>query len=43
MKLQATIVISCRAGSLGEAGDKLDDVLIRARERTDVEIEGIEL
>jgi hypothetical protein len=43
MKVQATIVISCRADSLGEAGDKLDDVLMRARERTDVEIESIEL
>ena len=43
MKLQATIVISHRADSLGEAGDKLDDVLMRARERTDVEIESSEL
>ena len=43
MKLQATIVISYRADSLGEAGDKLDDVLMRARERTDVEVESIEL
>ena len=43
MKLQATIVISYRADSLGEAGDKLDDVLMRARERTDVELESIEL
>jgi hypothetical protein len=36
MKLQATIVISYRTDSLAEAGDKLDDVLMRARERTDV-------
>lgn len=31
MKLQATIVISYRADSLGDAGDALDDVLQRAR------------
>ena len=43
MKLQATIVISYRADSLREAGEKLDDVLVRARERTDVETESIEL
>jgi hypothetical protein len=43
MKLQATIVVSYRADSLGEAGEKLDDVLLRARERADVEIESIEL
>ena len=43
MKLQATIVISYRADSLAEAGDTLDDVLTRARERTDVETESIEL
>jgi hypothetical protein len=43
MKLQATIVISYRAESLREAGETLDDVLLRARERADVEIESIEL
>jgi len=43
MKLQATIVISYRADSFGDAGDALDDVLQRAREREDVEIESIEL
>jgi hypothetical protein len=43
MKLQATIVISYRADSLGEAGGVLDDVLHRARDRDDVEIESIEL
>ena len=43
MKLQATIILSYRADSLGEAGEKLDDVLLRARERTDVEIESVEL
>jgi hypothetical protein len=43
MKLQATIVISYRADSLGDAGDVLDDVLQRARERDDVEIDSIQL
>ncbi len=43
MKLQATIVISYRANSLREAGEKLDDVLVRAGGRTDVETESIEL
>jgi hypothetical protein len=41
MKLQATIVLSFRADSLGEAGDALDDVLQRARQRQDVEIDSI--
>jgi hypothetical protein len=39
MKLQATIVISYRADSFGDAGD----VLQRARERDDVEIDSIQL
>jgi hypothetical protein len=43
MKLQATIVISYRADSLGEAGGVLDDVLDRARERDDVEIDSVQL
>ena len=43
MKVQATIVISYRADSFGEAGGALDDVLQRAREREDVEIESIQL
>jgi hypothetical protein len=43
MKLEATIVVSYRADSLAEAGDKLDDVLRRARERDDIELESIEL
>ena len=43
MKLQATIVISYRADSFGDAGDALDDVLRRAREREDVEIDSVEL
>jgi hypothetical protein len=43
MKLQATIVISYRADSFGDAGGALDDVLQRARERDDVEIDSIQL
>ena len=43
MKIQATIVISYRADSLGDAGGALDDVLERAREREDVEIDSIQL
>jgi hypothetical protein len=43
MKLQATVVISYRADSFGDAGDALDDVLRRARERDDVEIDSIQL
>jgi hypothetical protein len=43
MKLQATIVISYRADSFGDAGGALDDVLQRARERGDVEIESVQV
>jgi hypothetical protein len=43
MKLQATIVISYRADSFGDAGGTLDDVLRRARERDDVEIESVQV
>lgn len=43
MKLQATIVISYRADSFGDAGSALDDLLQRAREREDVEIDSIQL
>jgi hypothetical protein len=43
MKVQATIVISYRADSFGDAGDALDDLLQRAREREDVEIDNIQL
>jgi hypothetical protein len=42
MKLQATVVISYRADSFGDAGDALDDVLQRARERDDVEIDSVQ-
>jgi hypothetical protein len=43
MKLQATIVISYRADCFGDAGGALDDLLQRAREREDVEIDSIQL
>jgi hypothetical protein len=43
MKLQATIVISFRADSFGDAGAALDDVLQRARERDDVEVDSVEI
>jgi hypothetical protein len=43
MKLQARIVLSYRADSLGDAGGVLDDVLQRARERDDIEIDSIQL
>ena len=43
MKLQATIVISYRADSFGDAGGVLDDVLRPARGREDVEIESVQL
>ena len=43
MKLQATIVISYRADSLGDAGDVLDEVLQRARERDDIDIDSVQL
>ena len=43
MKLEARIVISYRSDSLADAGSVLDDVLQRARERDDVEIDSIQL
>jgi len=43
MKLQATVILSLTASSLGDAGTMLDDVLRRAREREDVEVESVEL
>lgn len=43
MKLQATIVVSFQSASLEEAGAKLDDVLDRARERPDIDVESVEL
>jgi hypothetical protein len=38
MRLQATIVLSYRADTFGDAGGVLDDVFQRAREREEVEI-----
>jgi hypothetical protein len=43
MKLQATIVLSFQAATLRQAGEKLDDVLERARARDDVDVESVEL
>jgi hypothetical protein len=43
MKVQATVVLSFQAKTLGEAGDLMDDVLGRARERDDVDIASVEL
>jgi hypothetical protein len=43
MKLRATIVISYQARSLADAGATLDDVLQRARERADVDVECVEV
>jgi len=43
MKLQATLIVSLKASSLGAAGAVLDEVLQRARELEDVEIESVEL
>jgi hypothetical protein len=43
MKVEATIVVSYRADSLAEAGNTLDDVLRRAYERADVEVESVQL
>lgn len=41
MKVEATIVLRLQASSLGEAGGVLDDVLGRARERADVEVDQV--
>ena len=43
MKVQATLVLSFQAKTLTEAGAVLDDVLMRAREREDVDLAGVEL
>jgi hypothetical protein len=43
MKVQATVVVSFQAKTLGEAGNLMDDVLGRARERDDVDIGSVEL
>ncbi len=41
MKMEATIVLKLQAGSLGEAGAALDDLLGRAHERDDVEVDQV--
>jgi hypothetical protein len=43
MKLTATIVLSFQARTLADAGATLDDVLERARERDDVDIQRVDL
>jgi hypothetical protein len=43
MKVQATVLLSFQAGTLAQAGELLDDVLARARERDDVDIGRVEL
>ena len=41
MKLEATIVLSLQAPSLAQAGETLDDVLRRAAERNDVDVQSV--
>jgi len=41
MKVDATVVFRLQAGSLAETGAILDDVLERARERDDVDVEQV--
>jgi hypothetical protein len=43
MKVQATVLLSFQAKTLGDAGALVDDVLGRARERDDVDIGHVEL
>ena len=43
MKVQATVLLSFQARTLAQAGELLDDVLARARERDDVDIGCVEL
>jgi hypothetical protein len=43
MKVQATVLFTFQARSLGEAGAVLDDVLTRARERDDVDVGRVEV
>jgi hypothetical protein len=38
MKVEATVVLRLQASSLADAGAVLDDVLGRARERSDIEV-----
>jgi hypothetical protein len=43
MKFQATVTFEFQAGSLGEAGEKLDDALEQAKERGGMEAKSVEL
>jgi hypothetical protein len=43
MKVQATVVLSFQAKTLTDAGAVLDDVLMRARDREDVDVAAVEL
>ena len=43
MKVQATVVLTFQAKSLGQAGAILDDVLAHARERDDVGVSHVEV
>jgi hypothetical protein len=43
MKVQASVVLSFQAKTLTDAGAVLDDVLMRARDREDVDVAAIEL
>ena len=43
MKVQATVVLTFQAKSLGQAGAILDDVLAHARERDDVDVSHVEV
>jgi hypothetical protein len=43
MKVQATVLLTFQAKSLADAGAVLDDVLVRARERDDVDVGRVEV
>jgi hypothetical protein len=43
MKVQATVQLNFQARTLAEAGELLDDVLARARERDGVDVAHVEL
>jgi hypothetical protein len=43
MKVQATVMLSFQAKTFEAAGELLDDVLVRARERDDVEVGPVEV
>jgi hypothetical protein len=43
MRIQASVVLTFQAKTLTEAGEVLDDVLTRARERDDVDVAAVEL